>query len=57
MHARLSPHPPVADYGRAPSDALRVVDVWGWLHGLADDLHRLHGALTAPGRERPPVRS
>lgn len=57
VHARLSPHPPVADYGRAPSDALRVVDVWGWLHGLADDLHRLHGALTAPGRERPPVRS
>jgi hypothetical protein len=50
LHARLSPHPPVAEYGRAPSDALRVVDVWGWLHGLADDLSRLHGALTSSNR-------
>jgi uncharacterized membrane protein YccC len=53
VHARLSPHPPVADYGRAPSDALRVVDVWGWVHGLADDVHRLHVAVSSPGRERP----
>jgi uncharacterized membrane protein YccC len=45
LHARLSPHPPAAGYGRAPRDALRVVDVWGWLHGLADDLSRLHEAL------------
>ncbi|MHA6620792.1 FUSC family protein [Pseudonocardia sp. DLS-67] len=50
LHARLSPHPPAAEYGRAPSDALRVVDVWGWLHGLADDLSRLHGALTSSNR-------
>jgi uncharacterized membrane protein YccC len=45
LHARLTPHPPAAAYGRAPLDALRVVDVWGWLHGLADDLFRLHQAL------------
>jgi hypothetical protein len=45
LHARLSPHPPAAAYERAPLDALRVVDVWGWLHGLADDLSRLHQAL------------
>jgi hypothetical protein len=30
LHARLSPHPPAAAYVRAPSDALRVVDVRGW---------------------------
>jgi len=52
LHARLAPHPPAAAYGRAPRDALRVVDVWGWLHGLADDLSRLHDALprTSPSK-------
>jgi uncharacterized membrane protein YccC len=45
LHAQLSPHPPPAAYGLAPLDALRVVDVWGWLHGLADDLSRLHETL------------
>jgi uncharacterized membrane protein YccC len=48
LHARLSPHPPAAEYRRSPSDALRVVDVWGWLHGLADDLARLHEAMELP---------
>jgi uncharacterized membrane protein YccC len=50
LHARLALHPPAAAYGRAPLDALRAVDVWGWLHGLADDLSRLHQAL----EPRPP---
>jgi hypothetical protein len=51
LHAELSPHPPAASYGRSPPDALLVVDVWGWLHGLADDLSRLHRAL----EPRPPA--
>lgn len=50
LHARLSPHPPPAPYARAPADALRVIDAWGWLHALADDLSRLHGALGPGGR-------
>ncbi|MGQ0575780.1 MAG: FUSC family protein [Pseudonocardia sp.] len=45
MHARLTAHPPKAPYAQAPPAALRVVDLWGWLHGSADTLTRLHQAL------------
>lgn len=45
MHERLTAHPPKAPYAQAPQAALRVVDLWGWLHGSADTLTRLHQAL------------
>jgi hypothetical protein len=54
LHALLSPHPPQAPYAQAPTEALRVIDVWGWLHGLADDLSRLHRAVQPqPPAEKP----
>lgn len=48
LHRELGPHPPPASYSTAPQDALRVIDAWGWLHVLAEDLTRLHRAAEAP---------
>lgn len=45
LQALLSSHPPRAPYAQAPIEALCVLDVWGWLHGLADDMSRLHRVL------------
>ena len=42
---RLDADPPRARFGDHPHDALRVLDAWGWLHGLSDDLGRAERAV------------
>ncbi len=46
----LDAHPPHGAFADDPHAALRVIDAWGWLHGLADDLDRAERA--AAGRSR-----
>ncbi len=40
LNSRLDADPPHAPFADDAHAALRVVDAWGWLHGLADDLTR-----------------
>jgi uncharacterized membrane protein YccC len=40
LNTRLDADPPHAPFADDAHAALRVVDAWGWLHGLADDLGR-----------------
>lgn len=43
--ARLDADPPHAPFSDDPRAAVRVVDVWSWLHGLAQDLARAERAV------------
>ena len=37
---RLDADPPRGRFGDDPHAALRVIDAWGWMHGLSADLIR-----------------
>jgi hypothetical protein len=41
---RLDADPPRAPFGDHPHAALRVIDAWGWMHGLSLDLARAERA-------------
>jgi len=41
---RLDADPPRAPFGDHPHAALRVIDAWGWMHGLSLDLGRAERA-------------
>ncbi len=45
---------PSGDLTASPEDALRVLDAWGWLDSLLDDLERLRHALD-PHPDPPPT--
>src|SRR6185437_14279695 len=42
---RLDADPPRAPFGDDPHATLRVVDAWGWMHGLSLDLARAERAV------------
>lgn len=50
LDAHLDAAPPRAPFADDAHAALRVLDAWGWLHGLAEDLSRAERA--AAGRSR-----
>jgi uncharacterized membrane protein YccC len=50
LDSRLDADPPHAPFADDAHAALRVVDAWGWLHGLAEDLGRAERA--AAGRSK-----
>jgi uncharacterized membrane protein YccC len=50
LNAQLDAEPPQAPFADDAHAALRVLDAWGWLHGLAEDLGRAESA--AAGRSR-----
>lgn len=46
---RLDADPPRARFADDPHATLRVVDAWGWMHGLSADLARTERAAAHPG--------
>lgn len=51
---RLTAHRLTADFAEAPEQALRVLDAWGWVDSLVDDLARIEHALDPPVPPRIP---
>ncbi len=45
---RLDADPPRARFADDPHAALRVIDAWGWMHGLSADLSRAERAAAVP---------
>jgi hypothetical protein len=46
---RLDADPPRARFADDPHATLRVIDAWGWMHGLSADLARAERAAAHPG--------